>query len=96
MNHLIEILGVYVFLINLSGFAIIGYDKKMSKVKGWRISEKQIFLVALIGGAIGVYLGMMNFRHKTRHRLMVYGVMLLILLNLVVFYFLVNISIANS
>jgi uncharacterized membrane protein YsdA (DUF1294 family) len=90
LEHLMLILGIYAVLINLSSFAIIGYDKRMAKIGGWRVPEKNIFLLAFMGGALGVYLGMIHFRHKTRHLVILYGIMLLIIVNLMAFWFLVN------
>ncbi len=87
MENLLPSIGLYVFLINVLSFIIIGYDKKKAKIGGWRVPEKKLLLIACIGGAAGVYLGMMHFRHKTKHSLFLYGVPLLILLNMVTLYF---------
>lgn len=78
-------------LINLCGVVIMGYDKFLSKQPGAkRVSEKDLFLNALAGGAIGVYLGMNIFSHKTKHRLFKIGIPIIILaqvvLYLIVFY----------
>ena len=34
---------------------------------GWRISERTLFVFALLGGAVGGTIGMFVFHHKTRH-----------------------------
>ena len=34
----------------------------------WRVPEKTLLLIALLGGSPGAYAGMKIFRHKTRHR----------------------------
>ena len=39
----------------------------MSAALLWRIPEKVLFLVALLGGAFGTTYGMYEFRHKTKH-----------------------------
>ncbi|MBR5872906.1 MAG: DUF1294 domain-containing protein [Oscillospiraceae bacterium] len=44
-----------------------GADKFFAKKDMWRISEKALILVALVGGAFGAYGGMQTFRHKTKH-----------------------------
>ena len=45
----------------------MGIDKSKAKRNAWRIPEATLFLVALLGGAIGSTLGMHFFRHKTKH-----------------------------
>lgn len=77
----------YIVLINLIGFIMMGYDKNRAKKGKWRVSEKKIFIFAFIGGALGIYFGMNTFRHKTKHGLFTYGIPLLIIINLVLYYF---------
>ncbi|MCF8010181.1 MAG: DUF1294 domain-containing protein [Clostridiales bacterium] len=45
----------------------MGYDKEKAKEGKMRIPERVLFLVSIFGGAVGVYLGMKWFRHKTLH-----------------------------
>lgn len=63
----------YLLIINLTGFALMGIDKKRAVRGAWRISEASLFGAALAGGALGSILGMHYFRHKTRHRYFRYG-----------------------
>lgn len=65
---------VYMLTVNLSGFILMGLDKKKAEEHRWRISEKTLFLTASIGGSIGVLLGMSIFRHKTKHRKFTLGI----------------------
>lgn len=74
-----EIYLVLLILINLCGLVIMGYDKSQSRWPGARrVPERTLFLIALVGGAVGVYLGMKIFRHKTRHRIFSVGMPLII------------------
>lgn len=58
---------VYAFFIfNGVVFLFFGYDKWMAHGRGWRISERTLLLLALVGGSLGALVGMMFFRHKTR------------------------------
>lgn len=41
-------------------------DKKKAINSKWRIPEKTIFIVTILGGGIGTIIGMYKFRHKTR------------------------------
>ncbi len=74
------ILIVWLVLINLIAFAMFGMDKKRAKKGQWRISEKGLFLAALLGGSIGAICGMQLFRHKTRHWYFRIGLPLILLL----------------
>ena len=58
---------IYLFLMNLLLFILMGADKSFAKKGAWRIPEKVLFGVALFGGSIGGVLGMKIFRHKTKH-----------------------------
>ena len=59
--------GIYLGVVNIIGFSMMGIDKNRARRKAWRIPEAQFFLVALIGGSIGTTVGMYVFRHKTKH-----------------------------
>ena len=63
----------YLLFINLTGFAVMGIDKKRAIRNAWRIPERSLFLVALLGGSLGCILGMEHFRHKTKHWYFHYG-----------------------
>jgi len=78
---------VYLLIINLLGFITVIFDKNKAKRRRFRVPEKYFFLIGVLGGALGVYLGMRLFRHKTRHRRFVYGIPLLIVVNLFMLYF---------
>lgn len=64
---------VYLTVVNVIGFAVMGIDKKRAIRGAWRISEASLFLTALLGGALGCTLGMRYFHHKTRHWYFKYG-----------------------
>ena len=70
-------------IINLIAFLMMWSDKRRSKREGARrISEKALFLSAILGGSLGAILGMRIFRHKTRHGYFVWGMPLILLLQL--------------
>ena len=63
-----QLLIVYLLLINLLGFILYGIDKAKSKRKGSRrIPERTLLCLARMGGGVGCWMGMMLFRHKTKH-----------------------------
>jgi uncharacterized membrane protein YsdA (DUF1294 family) len=57
---------LYFIVINLIGVGIMALDKFKAEKGKWRISEKTLFLVTLLGGGIGTIFGMYKFRHKTK------------------------------
>ncbi|WP_323770418.1 DUF1294 domain-containing protein [Antarctobacter sp.] len=54
-----------VILINLLTFALFGLDKRRSRRGLWRVPERTLLILALLGGSIGAKLGQRVFRHKT-------------------------------
>ena len=64
---------LYLLLVNITGFIIMGIDKSRARRGAWRISEATLFTVAFIGGSLGSTLGMRYFRHKTKHWYFRYG-----------------------
>lgn len=83
-----KIIVPYFVLLNLISLIAFGYDKKMAVTGGWRISEKRLFFLALMGGALGIFLGMKAFRHKTKQLLFSYGMPALVMLNMIIIYLL--------
>lgn len=82
MKEIMQLLGLYLLLINLIGFVLMGVDKRRAKRNQWRISEKSLFLPPLLGGTVGAILGMRVFHHKTKHWYFRYGLPALLVLQL--------------
>ena len=80
---------LYLVLINVIAFLLMGIDKGRAVRHRWRIPEKTLFLSALLLGSIGANLGMQVFRHKTKHKSFVFGMpLILIMQTAAVLYFL--------
>ena len=75
----------YIVLINIIAFVLMGVDKRRAKKGLWRIPEKTLFLVAIVGGSIGSLCGMEYFRHKTKHNSFKLGIPLILGVHLVAF-----------
>lgn len=82
-------LWLVLIVLNTISFLMVGLDKFKSKRGSWRIPEKRFFILSFFGGAVGVYLGMQLFRHKTQHKKFVYGIPLMVILNFVALYYLI-------
>ena len=78
---------IYIILINLIAYIIMCFDKYQSKKKGSRIPEHSLFFIALLLGALGIYLGMKApIYHKAAKSTFKIGIPLLIILNVVCIY----------
>ncbi len=61
-----NLINTYLLTINIAAFLLMCIDKIAAIIKKQRISEKTLLLTSIIGGAIGILLGMIVFRHKIR------------------------------
>ena len=67
MNAPLFALWAYLMIINLTLFAVMGIDKARARARKTRVSEAALYTLALAGGSVGGIIGMLAFRHKTRH-----------------------------
>ena len=58
---------IYLLIINALSFLLMLIDKQKAKKDRWRIPEKTLMTVAVLGGSLGAIIGMNIFRHKTKH-----------------------------
>ena len=86
--NVILILFLYVIIVNIVGFAMMGIDKRKAKRGAFRIPEANHFLTALVGGSIGCIAGMYTFRHKTKHKSFVFGMPAILIVQLAVILYL--------
>lgn len=76
------VLLVWLAVINLLTFIVYGADKRRARKGKWRVPEKTLFLLPLLGGSVGALLGMRVFHHKTKHWYFVWGVPAILLAQL--------------
>ena len=81
---------IYLSLINVTGFFLMGVDKNRAKRGAWRISEKTLFGCALLGGSLGTTIGMHVFHHKTKHWYFKYGMPLILMIQVLFMYYITN------
>lgn len=75
-------------IINLVAFFVMGRDKRKA-IRGHnaeRAPEGFMFFLATMFGSIGVYFGMLAFRHKTRKWYFQLGIPLLVIQNMATVY----------
>lgn len=85
-----DLLIAYLLLINAAGLLIMLIDKRKAIKNRWRIPEKTMFTVAVLGGSLGVYAGMQLFRHKTKHAKFYIGVPVILAIQIILSVFLIT------
>mgnify|MGYP003419824150 CR=1 FL=1 len=83
VNYLYVIV-IYLSILNLVGLLVMWLDKAKAQGNAWRIPEKSLFLISLIGGSIGTWAGMYIFRHKTKHWYFVAGLPVIFFIQLAI------------
>ena len=66
------VLGVPPYLAWLTAWSLVTFtayaiDKAQARRGGWRIPELVLHALAIVGGAIGGWVGLLGLHHKTRH-----------------------------
>lgn len=70
--------------VNAYAFVLMGADKRRAKRNMWRISERKLLTVSLCFGALGAFMGMRLFRHKTQHMRFRIGIPVMLILQLLI------------
>lgn len=76
---------MWLIICSICSFLQMGYDKRKAIKREWRVPEKSLWLLALIGGAPGAFLGMIVFRHKIKKKKFIVGFTLLMVIDLVIY-----------
>lgn len=74
---------LYVIVMNVIGFLVMGIDKLKARKHRRRISERTLFVISIISGSVGMLAGMYTFRHKTRHVKFVVGIPVIIAIQII-------------
>ncbi len=70
---------IYVWLaLTFIGIVAMWMDKRSAQAGTRRTPEKTLFLIACVGGSVGIWIGMYLFRHKTKHRQFTIGIPIII------------------
>ena len=81
----------YLLIINVIGLLAMFIDKRKAIKGSWRIPEKSLILIALLGGGVGTIIGMYWFRHKTKKLRFTIGFPVILLTEIIVIiYFLIK------
>ena len=74
---------IYLCVVNIIAIIVCAADKIKAQLNKWRISEKTLLAISVIGGALGMYITMLIIRHKTKHKTFMIGLPFLILVHVV-------------
>ena len=81
---------IYLLTVNAAAFLMMFLDKRFAVHGQWRIPEKTLFLLAVLGESLGGCLAMRLFHHKTRHRSFAVGFPLLLVVQAVALILLIR------
>ena len=79
---ILKIICAWLLLWSVVAFIAMGADKRKAKKGAWRVPEANLFIFALLGGALGATLGMHVFHHKTKHWYFRWGLPLILLVQI--------------
>jgi uncharacterized membrane protein YsdA (DUF1294 family) len=65
MQLWLTILAVDLVAMSLITLSVYAWDKRKAKTRGWRVPEKRLHLLALLGGWPGALVGRRLLRHKS-------------------------------
>lgn len=80
----------FLLVMNLITFGVFGFDKWQARKHQWRISENTLLGISLLGGIIGAASGMIIFNHKVSKKPFLMKFILVVLIDLVLFYRLIR------
>lgn len=81
--NLNTIVYIYISLVSIISFILVGIDKKRAINHKWRIKESTLLFFAFIGGGIGTLLSMNIFHHKTKKMKFKIGVPIICIINII-------------
>lgn len=88
MQH--KILLIYLAVVNILTIIVFGVDKMNAKSNRQRVRIVTLLGLAFIGGSVGALIGMYGFHHKTKKAYFTVGVPLILLMQVVVLFYVMN------
>ena len=68
---------IWLFATSVAAAATALWDKFRARRHEWRVPERTLWLLAVLGGAAAMWMTFRLIRHKTRHRRFMWGLPLL-------------------
>ena len=91
MQH--RILLIYLAVVNILTIIVFGVDKMNAKSNRQRVRIVTLLGLAFIGGSVGALIGMYGFHHKMKKAYFTVGVPLILLMQVVVLFYVMNMGI---
>jgi len=91
MQH--RILLIYLAVVNILTIIVFGVDKMNAKSNRQRVRIVTLLGLAFTGGSVGALIGMYGFHHKTKKAYFTVGVPLILLMQVVVLFYVMNMGI---
>jgi len=81
---------IYLIIINILTFVLFAVDKARAMNREWRIRESVLLFSSIVGGALGGFLAMQIFRHKTKTAVFKYGIPIILLVQIALAVYLIK------
>ena len=91
MPHRLRLM--YLAVANILTIIVFGVDKMNAKSNRQRVRIVTLLGLAFIGGSVGALIGMYGFHHKTKKAYFTVGVPLILLMQVVVLFYVMNMGI---
>lgn len=85
METTIKWMLVWLVMLNVIGMLVTSWDKRRARRREWRVPESTFWMITALGGGLLTFVTMLVIRHKTRHRSLMIGLPLMMLVQVVVF-----------
>lgn len=76
----------YIIFINIITFILFAIDKLKAIKEKSRVRNLTLFIVSILGGSVGALLGMHIFHHKTKTWYYIYGIPLILIIQIYTIY----------
>ena len=71
-------IGIYLFVVSLWAIWLTLRDKRAARRGKWRVKERTLLIVSVIGGSVAMLVTMHCARHKTQHAKFMVGIPMII------------------
>lgn len=80
---------IYLIAISLIAIVITVKDKRAAKAQKWRVPEDALMFIGLLGGSAAMYITMRKIKHKTRHKKLMIGLPIEIVIDLLIIFYII-------
>ena len=85
-----KLIFIYLIIMNALGLILMIVDKDLARKRKRRISEANLFTVAILGGSLGSLVGMYMVRHKTKHPKFTIGMPVILCVHILLIIFVLS------